>query len=45
MPLNTKGKKIMKAMEKHYGAKKGAAVFFASEKKGSIKGVTSKKAK
>lgn len=46
MPLNIKGKKILKAMEKEYGKKKGKEVFYASENKGTIKGVKkSKKAK
>ena len=40
MPLNKKGKKIKGAMEKEYGKKKGDAVFYASENKGTIKGVT-----
>ena len=45
MPLTTKGKKIKKAMVKEYG-KKGATVFYASENKGTIKGVAKgKKAK
>lgn len=39
MPLNTKGKKIKAAMEKEYGKEKGSKVFYASENKGSIKGV------
>lgn len=39
MPLNEKGKKIKKAMEKEYGKKKGEKVFYASENKGTIKGV------
>lgn len=44
MPLNEKGKKIKKAMEKPvsqggYGKKKGEKVFYASENKGTIKGV------
>jgi hypothetical protein len=43
MSLNTKGKKIKKAMEKQYGKKKGATVFYASENKGTIKGVKKKK--
>jgi hypothetical protein len=37
MPLNLKGKKIKKAMEKQYGKVKGSAVFYASENKGTIK--------
>lgn len=45
MPLNKKGKKIKKAMEKTYGKKKGEKVFYASENKGKIKGVTKKKKK
>ena len=45
MPLTEKGKKIKKAMEKQYGKKKGEEVFYASENKGSIKGVAKKTAK
>lgn len=45
MPLNAKGKKIKKSMEKGYGKKKGEEVFYASEKKGTIKGVTKGKKK
>lgn len=39
MPLSAKGKKIMKAMKKEYGAKKGESVFYASRNKGTISGV------
>ena len=39
MPLNKKGKKIKKAMEKEYGKKKGEKIFYASENKGTIKDV------
>jgi hypothetical protein len=39
MPLNAKGKKVMKAMKKTYGAKKGKSVFYASINKGTVKGV------
>lgn len=39
MPLTNKGKKIMKAMKKEYGPKRGEAVFYASRNKGKIKGV------
>ena len=42
MPLNSKGKKIMSAMMKEYGAKKGKTVFYASENKGTIKGIKAK---
>lgn len=40
MPLTKKGRKIKSAMQKTYGAKKGKQVFYASENKGSIKGVS-----
>jgi hypothetical protein len=43
MPLNKKGLKIREAMQKFYGKKKGEAVFYASENKGNIKGVTKHK--
>lgn len=39
MPLNKKGKKIKKAMEKQYGKQKGDRIFYASENSGKIKGV------
>lgn len=39
MPLTKKGAKIMRAMKKEYGAKKGKSVFYASRNKGKIKGV------
>lgn len=42
MPLTTKGKKIKKAMEKEYGAKKGKKVFYASENSKKIKGIKKK---
>lgn len=45
MPLTKKGRKIKHAMEKEYGKKKGDEVFYASENKGSIKGVTKKSGK
>ena len=41
MPLTTKGKKIKKAMEKAYPTKKKAEqVFYATENKGKISGIT-----
>jgi len=43
MPLTEKGEKIKREMVKKYGAKKGKQVFFASERKGTIKGVAHKK--
>jgi len=39
MPLNKKGKKIKKTMEKEYGKKKGEKIFYASENKGTIKNI------
>lgn len=45
MPLTKKGKNIKKAMEKSYGKKKGNQVFYASENKGTIKGVAKKRKK
>lgn len=38
MPLTKKGNKILAAMKKKYGAKKGEEVFYASINKGTIKG-------
>lgn len=38
MPLTKKGSKILTAMKKDYGAKKGKSVFYASQRKGSITG-------
>ena len=43
MPLNKKGKKIMKNMKKEYGAQKGEQVFYATKNKGKIKGVEKKR--
>jgi hypothetical protein len=39
MPLTKKGKKILRAMRKEYGKKRGASVFYASANKGRISGV------
>ena len=39
MPLTKKGSKIMSAMKKEYGKKRGEQVFYASKNKGKIKGV------
>ena len=38
MPLTKKGKSILATMKKHYGKKKGKSVFYASQRKGTIKG-------
>lgn len=42
MPLSDRGKKILKAMKKQYGDKKGKAVFYAMENSGKLKGVKAK---
>lgn len=42
-PLTKKGAKIMRSMQKSYGAKKGKSVFYASANKGRIKGVHRKR--
>lgn len=34
MPVTKKGKKVLRNMEKEYGAKKGKSVFYASINKG-----------
>ena len=39
MPLNKKGKKIMKSMKEQYGKKRSNQVFYASLNKKKIKGV------
>lgn len=39
MPMTKKGSKVMSAMKKQYGGKKGEQVFYASANKGTIKGV------
>ena len=38
MPLTEKGSKVMRAMRKQYGEKKGKQVFYASVNKGKISG-------
>lgn len=45
MPETKKGRKIMAAMRKQYGEKKGMQVFYASENKGTIKGVHGRRRK
>ena len=45
MPLTKKGKKIMANMGKHYGAKKGKQIFYASQNAGKIKGTHKKRKK
>ena len=43
MPLTKKGSKILRAMTKEYGAKKGNKVFYASAAKKRITGIHRKK--
>jgi hypothetical protein len=45
MPLNSKGRKIRRAMRKSYGKKRGDRVFYASQNSGKIKGTHNKKRK
>ena len=42
MPLTSKGATILSQMMKEYGKKKGKSVFYASIKKGTIKGAEGK---
>ena len=39
MPLTPKGKRILAAMRKQYGSKRGESVLYASQNKGTINGV------
>lgn len=43
MPMTMKGEKVMNAMRKQYGKKKGTSVFWASVNKGKLTGVEAKK--
>ena len=43
MPFTPKGREVMANMQQTYGSKKGKQVFYASAKKGTIKGVHGKK--
>ena len=45
MPLTEKGKKMMSAMKKEYGSKKGESVFYATMKKKKLKGMEKKSSK
>ena len=42
MPLNEKGKKVLRGMEKQYSKKKAKAIFYAMENSGKLKGVKEK---
>ncbi len=43
MPLTKKGTKILAAMKKEYGIKKGTEIYYKSQNKGTIKGTHKKK--
>ena len=45
MPLTKKGQKIKRAMKRQYGRERGERIFYASERKGTIKGIAKKKNK
>jgi hypothetical protein len=42
MPLNTKGKELLKKLIRQYGFKKGKSVFYAMENSGKLKRVKKK---
>ena len=42
MPLTPRGRKVLSAMRKEYGSKKGTSVFYASVNKGKLRGVHKK---
>ena len=42
MPLTAKGTKILRAMQKQYGAKRGKEVFYSSINSGKITGAEKK---
>ena len=43
MPLSKKGRKVKRAMQRQYGTRKGAKVFFASINKGTLRGAKRKR--
>ena len=45
MPLTEKGKTILTAFKKEYGAEKGTSYFYGAANKGTISGVHKKKKK
>lgn len=45
MPLTKKGEKVKAAMKKQYGTKKGEQIFYATENKGKVMGLTKKTGK
>jgi len=42
MPLNTKGKELLKKLIRQYGFKKGKSVFYAMENSGKLNSVKKK---
>ena len=42
MPLTSKGKKVKAAMQKQYGKGRGERVFYATENKGTVRGLAKK---
>ena len=45
MPLTKKGAKVKAAMQKTYGKGRGERVFYATEAKGTVKGLAKKEKK
>jgi hypothetical protein len=43
MPLTKKGRKVKGAMERRYGKERGERVFYATERKGSVKGLAKRR--
>ena len=43
VPLTPKGKKVKSAMRKQYGKDRGERVFYATENKGSVRGLAKKR--
>ena len=42
MPLNEKGKELLKKLIRQYGLKKGKSIFYAMERSGKLKSVKKK---
>jgi hypothetical protein len=43
MPLTKKGREVKAAMAKTYGKERGERVFYATERKGAVTGLTKRK--
>jgi hypothetical protein len=45
MPLTKKGQKVRRTMRDRYGKERGDRVFYATERKGSLKGLAKQRKK